>query len=195
LPEATEPVAPTGRPRVRIIALVVLAVVAALVYAADRISKILVVENLELGKPVDVLGYILQFRFVENSGAAFSIGQGYTWIIAIIASAAVVFIIIFARRIRSVAWAVLFGMLLGGAAGNLTDRLIRPPGFGQGHVIDFIQVYLFPAIFNVADIFVVSAMGLFILLTLLGIGLDGKRTRAPKDDEDKPDALAEDEAV
>ncbi len=159
---------------------------AALVYAADRISKILVVENQELGKPVDVLGYILQFRYVENSEAAFSIGQGYTWIIAIIASAAVVFIIIFARRIRSVAWAVLFGMLLGGASGNLTDRLIRPPGFGQGHVVDFIQVYLFPAIFNVADIFVVSAMGLFILLTLLGIGLDGKRTRAPKDD--KPDA-------
>ncbi len=156
-------------------ALVVLAVVAALVYTADRISKILVVDNLELNKPVDVLGYILQFRYVENSGAAFSIGQGYTWIIAIIASAAVVFIIIFARRIRSVAWAVLFGMLLGGTVGNLSDRLFRAPGFGVGHVVDFIQVYGFPAIFNIADSFIVVSMGLFIILTLRGVGLDGRR--------------------
>lgn len=175
-------------------ALVILAVVAAVAYAADRISKYFVLENLELGKPVDVLGTILQFHYVENSGAAFSIGQGYTWIIAIIASAAVVFIIVFARRIRSLVWAVLFGMLLGGASGNLTDRLIRPPSFGQGHVVDFIQVYGFPAIFNVADIFVVSAMALFVLLTLLGIGIDGKRSKAPKGEQaDQPDALAQDE--
>jgi signal peptidase II len=181
LPEATEPVAPARKPGVSVRALVVLAVVAAFVYTADRLSKIWVVGNLELGKPVKVLGEILQFNYVENSGAAFSIGSGYTWIIAIIAAIAVVLIIVFARRIRSIAWAVLFGMLLGGASGNLTDRLTREPGFGLGHVIDFIQVYLFPAIFNVADIFVVSSMGLFILLTLRGIALDGKRAvREPK---------------
>lgn len=186
MPEATEPVAPAKG--VRVSALIVLAVVAAAVYTADRISKILVVENLELGQPVDVIGQFLQFRYVENSGAAFSIGSGYTWIIAIIAAAAVVFIIIFARRIRSIAWAILFGMLLGGASGNLTDRLTRPPGFGQGHVVDFIQVYLFPAIFNVADIFVVSAMGLFVLLTLRGVGLDG--TRAPKETKEPKEPAA-----
>lgn len=181
MPEATEPVAPAGKPGVSIRALAILAVVAAFVYLADRLSKIWVVDNLELGQPVPVLGEFLQFTYVENSGAAFSIGSGYTWIIAIIASIAVVAIIVFARRIRSIAWAVLFGMLLGGAAGNLTDRLIREPGFGQGHVVDFIQVYLFPAIFNVADIFVVSSMGLFVLLTLLGVGLDGRRQpREPK---------------
>ena len=179
MPEATDPVAPARKPGVSVRALVILAVVALAVYAADRLSKVWVLDNLELGKPVDVLGEFLQFNYVENSGAAFSIGSGYTWIIAIIASAAVVLIIVFARRIRSVAWALLFGMLLGGAAGNLTDRLTREPGFGQGHVIDFIQVYLFPAIFNVADIFVVSAMGLFVLLTLLGLRLDG--TKAPKE--------------
>ena len=87
-----------------------------------------------------------------------------------------IFIVIFARRIRSTAWAVLFGMLLGGNLGNLTDRLIRPPGFGIGHVVDFLQVYGFPAIFNVADIAIVSSMGLFILLTIRGVGLDGKRS-------------------
>ena len=189
MPEATEPVAPAGKPGVSIRALAILAVVAAFVYLADRLSKIWVVDNLELGQPVPVLGEFLQFTYVENSGAAFSIGSGYTWIIAIIASIAVVAIIVFARRIRSVAWAVLFGMLLGGAAGNLTDRLTREPGFGQGHVVDFIQVYLFPAIFNVADIFVVSSMGLFVLLTLLGIGLDGRRQpREPKSEPEAPES-------
>jgi signal peptidase II len=150
-------------------------VVAVFAYTLDRISKILVVENLTLGQPVDVVGELLQFRYVENPGAAFSLGSGSTWIFAIIAAVVAVFIIAFARRIRSTGWAVLFGMLLGGNLGNLTDRLIRPPGFGIGHVVDFIQVYAFPAIFNVADIAIVSSMGLFILLTLRGVGLDGKR--------------------
>lgn len=157
-----------------------LGAVALLVYAFDRITKFLVVENLPLGEPVQILGEILQFRFVENPGAAFSLGSGTTWIFAIIATAVAVFIVIFARRIRSVAWAILFGLLLGGNLGNLTDRLTREPGFGQGYVVDFIQVWGFPAIFNIADIAIVSSMGLFIILTLRGVGLDGKRSgRAP----------------
>ena len=145
-------------------------------YSLDRISKVLVVQNLPLGQPVDVMGELLQFRYVENPGAAFSLGSGSTWIFAIIATVVAVFIIIFARRIRSTAWAVLFGMLLGGNLGNLTDRLIRPPGFGVGHVVDFLQVYGFPAIFNIADVAIVSSMGLFILLTIRGVGLDGTRS-------------------
>lgn len=145
-------------------------------YLLDRFSKILVTENLTLGRTVDVLGELLQFRYVENPGAAFSLGSGSTWIFAIIATVVAVLIVVFARRIRSVGWAVLFGMLLGGNLGNLTDRLIRPPGFGVGHVVDFLQVYAFPAIFNLADVAIVSSMGLFIILTLRGIGLDGRRT-------------------
>lgn len=152
-----------------------LAAVALLVFALDRVSKYLVVENLTLGEPVEVLGQLLQFRYVENPGAAFSLGSGTTWIFAIIATAVAIFIVIFARRIRSVAWAVLFGLLLGGNLGNLTDRLTREPGFGRGYVVDFIQVWGFPAIFNIADIAIVSSMGLFIILTLRGIGLDGQR--------------------
>lgn len=153
-----------------------LAAVALVVYAFDRVTKFLVVENLALGEPVEILGQLLQFRFVENPGAAFSLGSGTTWIFAIIATAVAIFIVIFARRIRSAGWAVLFGMLLGGNLGNLTDRLTREPGFGQGYVVDFIQVWGFPAIFNIADIAIVSSMGLFILLTLRGVGLDGKRS-------------------
>lgn len=177
----TEPQPTTaGKPGVSARALVILAVVAVCIYVIDRVSKYLVVENLDLNKTVDVIGVLLQFRYVENPGAAFSLGSGSTWIFAIIASAVVVFILIFAGRIRSAGWAVLFGLLLGGTLGNLTDRLTRPPGFGVGHVVDFLQIYAFPAIFNVADMGIVFSMVLFIILTLRGVGLDGSRTRAEK---------------
>jgi signal peptidase II len=155
--------------------LVLLITVALAVYGLDQLSKYLVLQNLAAGEPVQVLGELLQFRFVRNSGAAFSLGAGYTWIFSIVAAAVTVFIVMFASRIRSLAWATVFGLLLGGTVGNLTDRLFREPGFGSGHVIDFLQLYAFPAIFNVADMAVVSSMGLFILLTLRGVGLDGTR--------------------
>ena len=174
--EQTNTVTTAGKPKVHVWALVLLAVVAVCLYAADQVSKFFVVRDLPLGVPVEVLGEFLRFTFVKNPGAAFSIGAGSTWIFAILASGVVVVIVLFARRIRSFAWAALFGLLLGGTLGNLTDRLTREPSFGNGHVIDFIQVYMFPAIFNVADIGIVSAMGLFIILTIRGIGFDGVRT-------------------
>ena len=82
-------------------------------YSADRISKFFVVRDLPQGVPVDVIGEVLRFTYVLNPGAAFSIGSGSTWIFAILASAVVVFIVFFARRIRSVAWAIFVGLLLG----------------------------------------------------------------------------------
>lgn len=158
-----------------LVALASLTVVAAVVYTFDRVTKHFVVERLPLGESVPFLGEVLKLRYVENPGAAFSLGSGTTWIFAIIAAGVSVFIVLFARRIRSRAWAVLFGMLLGGTLGNLTDRLTREPGFGQGHVVDFLELWMFPAIFNIADIAIVSSMGLFIILTLRGVGLDGSR--------------------
>ena len=152
-----------------------LALVAVCVYVIDQVAKFLVVENLTERQPVEVLGQFVQFYFVKNAGAAFSLGSGSTWIFAIIASAVAVFIIVFAPRIRSVAWAVLFGLLLGGNLGNLTDRLLREPGFGVGHVVDFLQLWAFPAIFNLADVAICCAAGLFILLSLRGIGFDGSK--------------------
>ncbi len=156
-------------------ALVALAVVAVIAFGLDQVSKFLIVSSLAENQQVKVIGELLQFHFVKNSGAAFSIASGSTWIFSIAASAVTIFIIGFARRIRSVGWAVLFGMLLGGTTGNLTDRLFREPGFGVGRVIDFIQIQGFPAIFNIADSFIVASMGLFILLTIRGVGLDGRR--------------------
>lgn len=142
--------------------------------------------NLVEGQQVNVLGQVLQFHFVKNSGAAFSLASGTTWIFSLAASAVTIFIIGFARRIRSTGWAVLFGMLLGGTTGNLTDRLFREPSFGLGHVVDFVQIYGFPAIFNVADAFICASMVLFVILTIRGVTLDGNRTRPPERSKPEP---------
>ncbi|SEC28730.1 signal peptidase II [Paramicrobacterium humi] len=150
--------------------------VAALWFALDQWTKHLVVTSMTEGEQVPVLGNVLQLVFVRNSGAAFSLASGATWIFSILASIVVVVIIVLARRIRSPWWALVFGLLLGGVLGNLSDRLFREPSFGLGHVVDFISTpWMMPAIYNVADIGIVSAMVLFVLLTILGIGLDGVR--------------------
>lgn len=146
-------------------------------YALDQLTKFLVVKNLTIGETVPVLGDFLVLHFVKNPGAAFSLASGSTWIFSILATVVVIVIIWFARRIKSFAWAVVFGLLLGGVLGNLTDRLLREPSFGLGHVVDFISTpWLIPAIYNVADMCIVVAMVLFVLLTLLGVNLDGTRT-------------------
>ncbi|MEO5534784.1 MAG: signal peptidase II [Pseudolysinimonas sp.] len=159
-------------------ALVLLAGVAVVAFGLDQLSKYLVTTHIGLNESVPVLGEFLQLHYVTNSGAAFSLGTGFTWVYSIVAALVIVFIVWFSRRIRSLGWATMFGLVLGGAVGNVTDRLTRPPGFGVGHVVDFIQVYAFPAIFNVADIAVSSAMGLFLLLTLRNIRLDGTRDKS-----------------
>lgn len=178
--------ASTSRAKVSIRALVVLGVVALVVYLVDQTAKVLVVANLYERQRVEVLGQLLQFNFVKNAGAAFSIGSGSTWIFSIVGVGVLGFVIWYAPRIRSTAWAVLFGLLLGGLLGNLTDRLFREPGFGVGHVVDFLQIPLLPAIFNLADVAIVSSMALFLILTIRGIGLDGKRT----DDAEEAEAEA-----
>lgn len=152
-----------------------------LVYLADQGAKILVLANLEVNETVPFIGELLQLHLVKNAGAAFSLGSNSTWVFAIIASVVVVGLVVFSRRIRSLRWAAVFGLLLGGTLGNLSDRLFREPGFGVGHVVDFLQLYAFPAIFNVADIGITSAMVLFIVLTVRGVNLDGTKTvRTPK---------------
>ena len=158
-------------------ALLVLALVAVGGYALDQISKALVVASMTEGETARVLGDVLQLHFIRNPGAAFSFATGLTWVFSLIAAGVVVFIVWFARRIRSLRWATVFGLLLGGVLGNLTDRLFREPSFGLGHVVDFISTpWMMPAIYNIADSCIVVSMVLFMLLTLRGIGLDGRRT-------------------
>lgn len=191
---ATEQQAKAPASKINLRALVAFALVTFVVYLLDQGTKLAIVSNLADGEQVRAIGELLQFHLVNNSGAAFSIASGATWVFSIAATAVTIFILVFARRIRTASWAVLFGMLLGGTTGNLTDRLFREPGFGVGHVVDFIQVFGFPAIFNIADSFIVASMGLFMILTIRGIRLDGKRVvvrqPAPIGDETN-DTLAE----
>ena len=174
----------TAKASVRV--LLTLAFVAVVVFVLDQGTKYLVVTHLTLGQDVDVLGPVLRFHFVKNPGAAFSLATGQTWIFSIAAAAVVVAIIVFIRRIQSLRWALMLGMLLGGTLGNLTDRLFREPGFGVGHVVDFIYLpWILPAIFNIADTFIVSSMGLLLLLSLLGVGLDGRRASKQRPESDE----------
>jgi len=182
-PADAAPGTPRGaRRRISVRALLLLVGIAVVVYGIDQLTKFLIASGMREGQEIEVLGPILKLRYITNSGAAFSFANGYTWAFSIVAVGVIVAIIWFARRIRSLAWATMFGLVLAGALGNLTDRLFRPPGFGVGHVVDFIAIEPFPAIFNVADIAITCSMALFILLSLRGTGLDGSKAviRKPK---------------
>ncbi|GAB4100429.1 signal peptidase II [Sinomonas halotolerans] len=151
-----------------------LAVLAVLAYAADQLTKAWVTSTMVEGERIPVLPPLLHWHYIRNSGAAFSIGEDVTWVFTIVMSVVAVGIVVFARRVHSPAWAAGLGLVLGGALGNLTDRLFREPSFGMGHVVDFIALPNF-AIFNVADSAVVSGVALVCLLTLRGINPDGTR--------------------
>jgi len=152
----------------------VLIAVAALALTADIVSKALVVARLEGHKSVELLGGLTTLRVTRNSGAAFSIGTGSTWIFTIIACAVVFAIIRTARNLRSLPWAICLGLLLGGAVGNLIDRLLRAPGSFQGHVVDWIEWPHWP-VFNLADSAIVCGGVLAVILAGRGIQIDGSR--------------------
>ncbi|MFP8907227.1 signal peptidase II [Streptomyces atacamensis] len=159
--------APRGRRRI-----VELAIVAAVAYALDLISKIIVVEKLEGHDPIEVIGTWLRFQAVRNPGAAFGIGEALTIVFTVIAAAVIVVIVRIARKLYSTPWAIALGLLLGGALGNLTDRVFRSPGVFQGHVVDFIAPAHF-AVFNLADSAIVCGGVLIVLLSFRGLDPDG----------------------
>ncbi|GAA3288640.1 signal peptidase II [Arthrobacter citreus] len=152
----------------------IMAACAVLALGLDQLTKWWVESTMTLGQITDVLPPVLRWHYILNPGAAFSIGTDYTWVFTIIMVAVSGFLIYLMLKVRSLSWAVALGLVLGGALGNLTDRLFRAPSFGQGHVVDFIALPNF-AIFNIADSCVVCGVILVCLLTLRGTGMDGKR--------------------
>jgi signal peptidase II len=161
---------------------VVLVVVAVLAYASDQLSKIVALDVLGDGETRPFIGDLIRFKLIGNPGAALSLGASNTWVMTGIAVAVLVAIVVVARQLGSKAWAIALGLLLGAAIGNLTDRFVRPPGGGQGHVVDFIDYHWF--IGNVADIWIVSAAALIVILAMLGIGVDGRRDSSRKRADD-----------
>ncbi|WP_262403052.1 signal peptidase II [Actinomadura sp. CNU-125] len=159
-----------------------LAVVAVLALAADIVTKMIVVATLQGEEPIRLLGGLLTLRETRNSGAAFSIGTGYTVVFTLIASGVVVAIIWTGRNLRSLPWAICLGLMLGGALGNLVDRMFRAPAPLEGHVVDWIQVPNWP-VFNLADSAVVCGGVLAVVLAARGLQIDGTRITDDKDED------------
>jgi signal peptidase II len=158
---------PRGRRRIP-----VLIGVAAFAFLLDLVSKVLVVAELEHQGSIQVIGTYLQLEVVRNPGAAFGFGQALTVVLTAIAIAVIVVIARLARKLYSSPWAVALGLLLGGAFGNLTDRLFRSPGVFRGEVVDFIAPTHF-AVFNLADSAIVCGGILIVLLSFRGLDPDG----------------------
>jgi signal peptidase II len=156
-----------GRPALRLFGLVALGT-----FGLDQTTKYLATRHLAPDHPRRVVGGVLELNLSRNAGAAFSTGRGYTVVLSLLALCIVAVILRVARSLRSARWAVTLGLILGGALGNVSDRLFREPGPFRGHVVDFLELPHWP-VFNVADMAICTAAVLFIGLSVRGVRLDG----------------------
>jgi signal peptidase II len=180
--QADQPVRPR-RSRARL-----LLGLAAAVLALDVVTKLLVVATLSDREPLRLLGGALYLTEARNTGAAFSFAEGATVVFTLIAVAVVVVIVRSARRLFSTGWAVALALVLGGAVGNLLDRVFRDPGFLRGGVVDFVSLFdpygqVWP-IFNVADSAIVCGGVLGAVLAFRGVEFDGGRSDSTADATD-----------
>ncbi|MFC0580842.1 signal peptidase II [Micrococcoides hystricis] len=171
------------------------AILGLLGYILDQVTKFWVLSNMHEGETIPVLPPVLSWHFVRNPGAAFSMGTEYTWVFTIIMVVVAAYVIYKFRTTTSKIWLIVMGTLLGGILGNLTDRLFQEPGFGLGHVIDFIAVPNF-AVFNVADSLIVCSMIVICILLIKGVPLNDEvdddldQVQAPED-QPEPSAVTD----
>ncbi|MBF6239583.1 signal peptidase II [Nocardia otitidiscaviarum] len=170
--------ATAGRP----LRLRTLLIIAAVLLGLDLLTKVVAVATLTPGEPVYLIGDWLRFSLVRNPGAAFSMATSMTWLLTLVAAAVVIGVIRIGRTLRSLWWAIGLGMVLGGALGNLIDRLFRAPGPLQGHVVDYLAVGWWP-VFNVADSAIVCGAILLVVLTVFGFEPDGTRAHRQSAEE------------
>lgn len=146
-----------------------LTAVAVLVLALDQATKAWVVRNLAPGQTRELaewLAPVLSFTYVTNTGVAFGLLQGLGDVLMVVAFLTIALILVFSRNLPPGQWLLHFamGLQLGGALGNLTDRIFR------GAVVDFIDLNFWPLhhwpIFNVADTSIVLGVGLLVLTIL-----------------------------
>jgi signal peptidase II len=151
--------------------------IAAAVLVLDQLIKHLVVSNLAGRPPLDVIGSFVQLRYTTNSGGAFSLLTGAPLFFGVMAIVIIGGIIYASRRAQPLAMQVVLGLILGGALGNLADRLFRGDGLLRGEVVDFVKVGIWP-VFNLADSCIV--VGGLLLALLLGRA-ERDRDQAPAD--------------
>ena len=148
--------------------------VALVTVVVDQATKAWALRSLTPGDSVEVVGDLLRLTIIRNAGAAFSIGNQATWLLTLVSLVILVVILRSIGRLGHRGWTICLGLILGGAVGNLVDRILREPGVGRGHVIDFID-YGGLFVGNVADIAIVAAAGTIAVLAWQGIALDGTR--------------------
>jgi lipoprotein signal peptidase len=179
VPAPAEGEPPAERPRPRRVGL--LLGVAALIVVADIVTKSIAVAHIREYSYIHVIGTLLMLTLTRNGGAAFNIGgTSMTIVFTAIAAGVIIYILRASRHLRSVGWAITLGLLLGGATGNLVDRIFRAPAPFRGDVVDWIELPHWP-VFNLADSAIVCAGCVVVLLVLRGVRLDG--TRAVRDEE------------
>jgi signal peptidase II len=141
----------------------------------DQLTKIIAVRWLDPADPPVLFGGLLTLRLIRNPGAAFSLGENFTMVFALLAVAVVSFVLVkLAPKINHPGWAVALGLLVAGVSGNLMDRIFRAPSLLQGHVVDFFQLPRF-AIFNIADVCITSAAVLIMVLAVIkNVGIEGE---------------------
>jgi len=148
------------------------------VCAVDAASKAIAVAALTHRQPAVLIDGLVTLQLYRNPGAAFSIGPSDTVIFALVAVGVVVAILRLSARLRSWPWAIALGLILGGAAGNLMDRIFRSPGALHGLVVDWIKLAYFPWTFNIADSAITVGVALVVLASVRGWRLDGTGSRA-----------------
>ena len=168
--DSPAPVPPATRTRTRLLAGIAVAVL-----VVDVVTKLIAVAKLADRDRVTLIPHVLWLTFTRNAGAAFSLGTGATVVFSAVAVGVVIVIVRTARSLASTGWAVVLGLLLGGALGNLSDRLFRSPGPLRGHVVDWIELPHWP-IFNLADSAIVIGGVLAVLLSLRGVELSGSHS-------------------
>ncbi len=172
MPGDTVSTATTSRPALRWW----IGISAILIVVVDQATKWWAETTLEFREYIPVIGDLLGWRLVYNPGAAFGLAADYTWVLTILAGAAVIGLTIFAFRVPNVWWGVGVAALLGGAISHLGDRLFRDPGFAVGHIVDFIDYAGF-FVGNVADIFLVAGAIYLVLVSLF--------QKEPRSEEDE----------
>jgi signal peptidase II len=141
------------------------------VYVLDRVAKILVETHLQGREPVELIPGVVQLRFTTNPGGAFGLFGEWSWLFVLVSVAVIIVIVLASRNLPSTGAAVGLGLILGGAVGNVTDRLIRGSGLSW-EVVDFIDLHVWP-VFNLADAAIV--VGATVLL-IVGV----RRERSPR---------------
>lgn len=143
----------------------VLLTLAAAVALFDQATKQLVVSTMVEGESIPVIDGVLHWTFLRNPGAAFSLFTSVPWLFTILASVISAVIVIGARKPRTLLTTIALGSILGGALGNLVDRVFRAPDPFRGHVVDFIDLRIWPT-FNLADSAVVIGCVLLIVASI-----------------------------